>query len=447
MNKRKIVEQVQINIPEHFAPLAIGKQRYKMYYGGRAGGKSYGFADVLLLLCRENKLFVACVREVQESIKDSVYKLLKDRAEAHGFTDFEFFADRIDNRITGSRIVFKGLRDENSQTIKSLEGVDICWIEEGQAITKKSWEVLNPTIRKPNAQIWVSMNREEENDPIFVYISKQNQEDAVIKRVNYYDNPFCPKEMHKLAEFCKKDDYDEYLHVWLGEPRQAGDTKLISVKYVKEAMACYIDPMENRSPLIIGVDIARFGDDSTVFAYRKGRQAFKLESYKKLDTVELANLIHAKVKQMNPARVFIDIGASGAGVYDILADRGLNRVVRGINFGSKAILRDRYVNKRAEMWGEANEWLKDGNVQLPKDDELLNDLCSVNKKYDGMGRLALESKEEVKKRLLRSPDRADAFCLTFAEPVFDNDEKKVHKLNIIEQAFEDDARRNRRDSW
>lgn len=441
------MEQVQINIPEHFAPLAIGKQRYKMYYGGRAGGKSYGFADVLLLLCRENKLFVACVREVQESIKDSVYKLLKDRAEAHQFTDFEFFADRIDNKITGSRIVFKGLRDENSQTIKSLEGVDICWIEEGQAITKKSWEVLNPTIRKPNAQIWVSMNREEDNDPIFVYISKQSQEDAIIKRVNYYDNPFCPKEMRKLAEFCKKDDYDEYLHVWLGEPRQAGDTKLIAVKDVKEAMAYYIDPLDNKSPLIIGVDIARFGDDSTVFFYRKGRQVMKADVYKKLDTVELANLIHAKVKDMNPAKVFLDNGNTGAGVYDILSDRGLSKIVKGVNFGGKAILKDRYVNKRAEMWGELNEWLKDGGVQLPKDEELLSDLCSVSKKYDGMGRLGLESKDEVKKRLGRSPDRADALCLTFAEPVFDNSEKKVHKLNILEQAFLDDAKLNRSETW
>lgn len=442
------MEQVQVNIPEHFQPLAIGEQRYKMYYGGRSGGKSYGFADVLLLLCREKKLFVACVREVQDSIKDSVYKLLKDRANHYGFEDFEFYTDRIDNKVTKSRIIFKGLRDENSQTIKSLEGVDICWIEEGQAITKKSWEVLNPTIRKPKAQIWVSMNREEENDPIFAYISKQSKEDAVIKRINYYDNPFCPKEMHRLAEFCKKDDYDEYLHVWLGEPRQVGDTKLISVKVVKEAMATYLDPLDNRSPLIIGVDVARFGDDSTVFAYRKGRQAFKMDCYRKLDTVELANIIHAKVKQMNPAKVFVDIGASGAGVFDILVDRGLGKVVKGINFGSKAILNDRYINKRAEMWGELNEWLKGGNVQLPKDEELVSELCAVGKKYDGMGRLGLESKEDVKARLMRSPDRADALCLTFAEPVFDIDEKKEHKLNILEQCFRDDAKQNRsNDSW
>lgn len=441
------MEQVKVSIPEHFQPLAMGKQRYKMYYGGRAGGKSYGFADVLLLLCRDKQLFIACVREVQDSIKDSVYKLLKDRATHYGFDDYEFYADRVDNKVTGSRIVFKGLRDENSQTIKSLEGVDICWIEEGQAITKKSWEVLNPTIRKPGAQIWVSMNREEDNDPIFAYISKQSEEDAVIKRINYYDNPYCPKEMHKLAEFCKKDDYDEYLHVWLGEPRQTGDSKLISVKDVKEAMACYIDPLENRSPLIIGVDVARFGDDSTVFFYRKGRQVFKPDVYKKLDSIEVANLVHARVKEMNPARIFIDTGNSGAGVFDILADRGLARVVKGINFGSKAILKDRYVNKRAEMWGELNEWLKGGNVQLPKDEELISDLCSVNKKYDGMGRLGLESKDDLKKRLGRSPDRADALALTFAEPVFDNEEKKVHKLNILEQAFKDDARKNRSDSW
>lgn len=417
-----------------------------MYYGGRAGGKSYAFADSMLVKGREDKYFFACVREVQNSIKDSVHKLLKDRANYYGFDDYIFKEDRVVNTQTGTEIVFKGLSDMNKDSIKSLEGVDICWIEEGQSITKASWEVLNPTIRKPKAQIWVSMNREAEQDPIYVYISKQPKEEAVVERVNYYDNPYCPKEMHKLAEFCKNDDYDEYLHVWLGEPRQTGDTKLISVRDVKQAMEQYIDPFDNHSPLIYGVDIARFGDDETVIFARKGRQVFKAEVYKKLDSVAIANILHAKIKDTKPTRIFIDAGVNGAGVYDILVDRGFGNIVRGIFFGAKAILNDRYVNKRAEMWGELNAWLKDGGVQLPKDDDLLNELCSVNKKYDGMGRLQLEKKEELKARIGKSPDRADALALTFAEPVFDIGEKKEHKLNILEQAFLDDARKNRSDS-
>ena len=114
----------------------------------------------------------------------------------------------------------------------------------------------------------------------------------------------------------------------------------------------------------------------------------------------------------------------------------MGEIVEGVNFGGKAIYDDRYFNKRAEMWGEANEWLRQElPVQIPNDDELLDDLCSVNKKYDSKGRLQLESKEEVKKRIGRSPDRADAFVLTFAEPVIDNGKVRMYGNNYT--TFED----------
>ena len=130
--------EVIVDIPKRFKPLLNSQYRNKLYYGGRAGGKSFAFADCLLLLGRSDKLFVACVREVQNSIKDSVYKLLKDRAEHYEFDDYRFYEDRIENVITGTRFVFKGLKDQNKQNIKSLEGVNICWIEERQTISKDS---------------------------------------------------------------------------------------------------------------------------------------------------------------------------------------------------------------------------------------------------------------------------------------------------------------------
>ena len=142
--------------------------------------------------------------------------------------------------------------------------------------------------------------------------------------------------------------------------------------------------------------------------------------------METANKITSLIKDLKPARVFLDAGGVGGGVYDILKDRGYAKIVRGVMFGSKAINDDRYHNKRAEMWDLANDWLKDElPVQLIKDDELLDDLCSVNKKYDSSGRLQLEEKDEVKKRIGRSPDKADAFVLTFAEPVYDDGKIKT----------------------
>lgn len=424
------MEQVRVTIPTKFKPLLAEHYRYKLYWGGRAGGKSFAFADCLLIKARMEQVRIACVRETQNSIKDSVYQLLKDRAKHYGFDDFRFFDDRIENIITGSVFIFKGLKDQNSQNIKSLEGVNICWVEEGQKISKGSWDILDPTIRKPNSEIWVSMNRENENDPIWKAIAAHPDEKTIVVKVNYYDNPHCPAEMKYLAEKCKQENLDDYEHIWLGAPVNQGDTKLISAKDVRSAQTQKIS--SSTSPLIIGVDVARYGDDKTVLCYRRGRLCFKLKEYSHLDTVELANMLTAIIKDDNPARIFLDMGNTGAGVYDILKDRGFAKIVHGINFGGKAMNSDRYFNKRAEMWAEANIWLKSEQpVELVADDELLDDLCSVNKGYDSQGRLQLESKDKVKERIGRSPDKADAFVLTFAEPVYDTGKVQTVGLNQV----------------
>ena len=430
------MERVKVTIPTKFKPLLTKHFRYKVYWGGRAGGKSYAFADSLLIKARLSTCRIACVREIQESIKDSVYQLLKDRASFYGFDDFKFYDDRIENIVTGSVFIFKGLRDQDAQKIKSLEGVDIVWIEEGQSIRKASWDILNPTIRKPNSEIWVSMNREEENDPIWKAVASNPDERTFVCKVNYYDNPHCPDEMKYLAEKCKEESPEDYEHIWLGAPVSQGSNKLINAKDVRKAQEYKIG--HTTSPLIVGVDIARFGDDKTVLCYRRGRWCYKLEELEKLSTVDVANKITNVIQELKPARVFLDMGNNGAGVYDILVDRGFQKVVRGVNFGGKAINDDRYFNKRAEMWALANDWLKsDTPVQIVNDDELLDDLCSVSKAYDNKGRLQLESKDKVKERIGRSPDKADAFVLTFAEPVYDDGKTKMVGIenNTIESLF------------
>lgn len=427
------MDKVNVKIAIPFKKLLTEHKRYKLYWGGRAGGKSFAFADCLLLLARNQTIRVACVRETQNSIKDSVYQLLKDRADYYGFNDFVFYEDRVENVVTGSKFIFKGLKDQNSQNIKSLEGIDICWVEEGQKLSKASWDILDPTIRKENSEIWVSMNREEENDPIWKAIAAHQDDRTLVVKVNYYDNPYCPDEMKYLAQKCKEINLDDYEHIWLGAPVNQGDTKLIAVKDVRKAMQNRI--AMSTSPLIIGVDIARFGDDETVFCFRRGRLCYKMEEYTHIDSVEVANRLTAIIQDMKPARIFIDAGNTGAAIYDILKDRGFAKTVRAVNFGAKAINDDRYFNKRAEMWALANDWLKDENlVQLVNDDELLDDLCSVNKGYDNKGRLLLESKDEVKKRIGRSPDKADAFVLTFAEPVYDDG--KVTPTSINDMSIE-----------
>lgn len=409
--------ELKINIARPFLPLVAERKRIKFYHGGRGGGKSYAFADSLLMLGLQRKIFIACLREIQDSIKDSVHKLLSDRISQWNLDEYEIKESEIVNRLNGTRFIFKGLRDQDPQKIKSLEGVDIAWIEEAQTITKKSWDILAPTIRKDGSEIWISMNREEENDPLWVELAAHPDERTMVVKVNYYDNPFCPEELKLQAAASKARDFDEYLHIWEGEPVQQGDKKLISAKAVKRAYDTEIDNANNSAPLIIGVDPARFGDDQTAFCWRRGRQAYRLQTYRKQSVVDIANLLTAVVLQDKPARINIDVGGIGAGVYDIMVDRGYDRIVRAINFGGQAQDKEKYGNRRAEMWARVNDWL---NAELPvsiidKEQLLLTDLTAPEKKYDKLSRLLLEAKDDIKKRIGRSTDVGDALALTFAE--------------------------------
>lgn len=409
-----------MKIAEVFRPLLCENKRIKFYHGGRGGGKSYAFADCLLLLGRQKKMFIACLREIQDSIKESVYKLLCDRISYYGYGDYKIYEDKIVNRITGTKFIFKGLRDQDITKIKSLEGVDIAWIEEAQTITKKSWEVLAPTIRKNGSEIWISMNREEETDALWVLLASNPDDRTLVRKVNYYDNPFCPEELKLQAEKCKEQDYDDYLHIWEGEPVQQGDKKLISAAAVKRALSNQIDMPNNSQPLIVGVDPARFGDDATAICFRRGRQAYRIKAYRKQSVVDVANIVTAIILEDKPARVNLDIGGLGAGLYDILEDRGHGDVIRAVNFASEAQDKEKYGNRRAEMWGRVNEWL---NADLPvsivdPDNVILTDLTAPEKKYDRLQRLLLEKKEDIKKRIGRSTDVGDALALTFAEAFY-----------------------------
>ncbi|MBO6289800.1 MAG: PBSX family phage terminase large subunit [Alphaproteobacteria bacterium] len=425
-----------VKIPKIFAPLLTEKKRYKLYYGGRAGGKSYAFADSLLLLGRMKKLRIACMREVQDSIKDSVYKLLSDRIMTHKLTDYKVTATQIANKITGTTFIFKGLREQAAGNIKSLEGVDIVWLEEAQKISRHSWDILDPTIRKPESEIWISMNREQENDPVWAAVAAHPDERTLVVKVNYTDNPFCPAEMRYLAEKCRLENPDDYEHIWLGAPVSIGAYKLITYKSVHLAMSCCW--RVSSAPLIIGIDVARFGDDATVMCFRRGRVCLEFKIFKHLDNVAVANQATFFIRQFRPARVFIDAGGVGGGVVDILLDRGLKRVVRPVMFGAGALMEERYHNRRAEMWDELRQWLEnEQGAQLPSDELLAAELCAVNKKYDSRGRLQLEEKAEIKRRIGRSPDMADALALTFAEPVYDTDIQAESDLkpNSLESLF------------
>ncbi len=406
---------MKVELPRIFSELLTSNARYKMYYGGRAGGKSFAFADALLIKATSKKMLIACVREVQSSIRDSVYKLIADRILFYGLSEYKIYEDKIVNLKNNSKFIFKGMMEYNAQNIKSLEGVDICWCEEAQKISKRAWDVLDPTIRKEGAEIWLSLNREEEMDPVWKALALKDDADVILRKVNFYDNPYCPENMKKLALKMKRDNYDEYLHVWEGEPRNEAGNHLIGREEVYRAFENVNKNLSVYSPLVIGVDVARFGDDKTAFCFRRGRVIEKILLFEKLDVVQVAHQVSGVIAEFRPVRVFIDVGGCGAGVFDVLVNNGFAMEVVGVNFGERAENPDRYVNRRAEMWDRVREWLNSPiGVRVPKIEGIVEDLTAPFKMYDGLGRLQLEPKAEIKKRLGKSPDIGDAVALTFA---------------------------------
>lgn len=185
---------------------------------------------------------------------------------------------------------------------------------------------------------------------------------------------------------------------------------------------------EGLGPKVLGVDPARFGDDRFSIAMRQGRKIQWIESKSKIDTVQGANWVRQMIERHSPARTFIDVGGLGAGVVDLLASWGKDVV--GVNFGGEP--QDEVIflpdgtkqpgarNRRAEMWSRSRDWLNEvGGADVPDRDNLQADACGPGYKYDANQRVQLESKEDMRKRGVRSPDEWDAVVLTFAEEVRD----------------------------
>lgn len=173
---------------------------------------------------------------------------------------------------------------------------------------------------------------------------------------------------------------------------------------------------EKYGAVLLGVDPARFGDDRTSIIRRQGRVAYGLESYTKKDTMEVVGIVAKIIESDKPTKVFVDVCGLGSGVADRLNELGYRDIVIAVNAGSSPLDSKKYKNKRAEMWGELKEWLHDEPCQIPDSDSLHADMINVKYKYNSNSQLLMESKEDMKKRGIRSSDESDALCLTFALP-------------------------------
>jgi phage terminase large subunit len=234
---------LDFDIPDALIPF-MSPMRYKTAYGGRGSGKSWTIARLLLSRALQSKIRILCARETQKSISESVHKLLKDQIAAMGLdAAFTVYEQKI-VCVTGSEFAFAGIRQQGITNLKSYEGVDICWCEEAQVISKRSWDVLIPTIRKPGSEIWVTFNPELDNDETYDRFVVNPPADSITIKCNYSDNPWFPAELEKERIDWLRRDPEGYKTVWGGECRPAVEGAI----YAQEITKLLLEKRQGRAP-------------------------------------------------------------------------------------------------------------------------------------------------------------------------------------------------------
>jgi len=196
--------------------------RYRVLYGGRGGAKSWGIARALLIKGAKEPLRILCAREFMTSMRDSVHKLLCDQIDELGMMGIYEITQNTIRGINGSEFNFVGLRN-NIANVKSIEGVDIAWVEEAQTVSATSWNTLIPTIRSDNSEIWVSFNPELETDETYQRFVVNPPENSVVTKINWNDNPWFPDTLRLEKDSLKLRDMQAYNTVWEGICRQTVD--------------------------------------------------------------------------------------------------------------------------------------------------------------------------------------------------------------------------------
>lgn len=265
-----------LEIPEAFGFL-FQPSRYKIAYGGRGAAKSESYARALLAKGMAQPEGILCARELQVSMADSVHALLEHTIDET--PEFAAFYKVRDKEITGKNgtfFIFKGLK-HNITEIKSTHGITICWVEEAQVVSDKSWETLIPTIREDNSEIWISFNTKNPTDPTYQRFVLKKRANAIVKKVSYRDNPFFPKVLDDERKELEDDDPEAYEHVWEGEfdTRYSGSVYAKHVNQNQISEKVQYDPMR---PIYTAWDLG-FDDATAVIFYQLARDEIHIIDY------------------------------------------------------------------------------------------------------------------------------------------------------------------------
>jgi phage terminase large subunit len=423
--------------------------RNRVLYGGRASSKSWDAAGFATFIADACKVRVLCVRQYQNKIEESVYMLLKTQIERFGLsTQFRILDNKIHGRRTGSEFLFYGLW-RSIDEIKSLEGIDILWIEEGHSLTEEQWKVLEPTIRKEGSQVWLIFNPKLATDFAYKRFVVDPPPNTIVRRINYDENPFLSGTLRKIIEAAKAEDFDEYQHVYEGVPKDDDESSVIKRSWIMAAIDAHkaigFAPSGRKR---IGFDIADSGLDKCATVYAHGSVIQWSDMWKAGEDELLKSCTRAyqTAKERGASVTYdsIGVGATAGAKFQELNQGAAQRVTYDKFNAGGAVFRpeslytpqtknkDMFSNIKAQTWWMLADRFRNTynavrNGHQFKDDELISiasdtpnldlmidELATPKRDYDQNGRVKVESKKDLAKREVSSPNVADAVVMAFA---------------------------------
>jgi phage terminase large subunit len=400
------------------------------FSGGRGGAKSEDIATYLCEIANEiysHPLKIVCGREMWNSIEDSCKSLIERKLEVMGIkNNFHITNKEIIHKVFGNKFMFKGL-GKNVNSVKSIDGVSVLWIEEAQELTQGSIDVIDPSIRGEGAKIICSWNPQLPSDPVERWFNEMAPEGTIHHTVNWRDNVFFPNSLKIKKDKMKQVDRELYLHIYEGHYKSASNQCLFTLTEINESIER--TPVFLDVPKVASLDVARFGDDSSVLAIKEGNHIPQIHEWNKLDTIQLANAVADIVMNEHIVAINVDNGGNaGGGVIDVLR-RLVGHMCNVLEFrGADASTMDIYTNKRTESYYKLQKWMEKG--KLVDNKMLIDDLSTVLFDFNSSGQRYLLPKDRQKKLLGRSPDCSDAVSQLFDPALRPKREKRQHIAQV-----------------